>query len=329
MKYSIIIPCYNSEKYIPKALESIKNQTYKNLELVIINDGSKDKTEEVVLDFKKSNPDINIIYKRIENSGPSTARNHGLDLATGDYLCFLDSDDTYDPHLFEEIEAMISSDYDVVYWGYEEYDEEHKLISKYTDYFEYIDDLTGIEAAKKKYLKELYIHTCTGLYKRSLIEDNKLRFVTGIYFAEDYNFIYKALFNAKKVKVLPKPLYYYLYRPTSLMHTSFSEKFLSEFDAIRDTLEYIEVNNVPEVYDYIYSWYYYARCTVSKTKIKSMRWYEGFKFIKFAKKNIPIVKKHKVMYLNKLQKRATRMYGFSKLVFFCFTKFYLRKTHQY
>ena len=68
MKYSIIIPCYNSEKYIPKALESIKNQVYKNLELVIINDGSTDKTEEAVLDFKKSNPDINVVYKKIENS---------------------------------------------------------------------------------------------------------------------------------------------------------------------------------------------------------------------------------------------------------------------
>lgn len=328
MRYSIIIPCYNTEKYILKALESINNQTYKNLELVIINDGSSDKTEDIVLDFIKSNPTLDIVYKKIENSGPSTARNVGLDLATGDYVCFLDSDDSYDPHLFEEIEAMIKDEYDVIYWGYNEYDEEHKLISKYTDFFEYIDDLTGIEAAKKKYLKELYIHTCTGLYKRSMIEENKLRFVTGIYFGEDYNFIYKALFNAKKVKVIPKALYDYLYRSTSLMHIEFSEKFLTEFDAIRDTLRYIEEHNVPEVYDYIYSSYYYARCTVCKTKIKSMKWNEGFKFLKFAKKYIPVVKKHKVMYLNKLQKRATKIYGFSKLLFFCFTKFYLKKTHQ-
>ena len=328
MKYSIIIPCYNSENFILKALDSIKNQTYKNLEVVIINDGSTDKTEDVVLDFKKSNHNINIAYKKIENSGPSTARNYGLDLATGDYICFLDSDDTYESTLFEEIEAMISDEYDVIYWGYEERDEEGKLISQYTDYFQYIDDLTGIEAAKKKYLRELYIHTCTGLYKRSLIQDNKLRFVTGIYFGEDYNFIYKALFNAKKVKVIPKSLYNYLYRRSSLMHTAFSEKFLTEFDAIRDTLKYIEDNNIPEVYDYIYSSYYYARCTVCKVKIKSMRWYQPFKFIKFTRQYIPKVKKRKVMHLNKLQKRATKMYAFSKILFFYFTKLYLKRTKQ-
>ena len=100
MKYSVIIPCYNAEEFILRPLTSLKDQLYKNIEIIVVNDGSVDKSEEVILDFIKNNPKLDIKYQRIENSGPSKARNTGIDLSTGDYICFLDSDDSYDIHLF-------------------------------------------------------------------------------------------------------------------------------------------------------------------------------------------------------------------------------------
>lgn len=328
MKYSIIIPCYNSEEYILNPLTSLKNQTYKNLEIVLVNDGSKDNTEKVILDFKKSNPDLNIVYQRIENSGPSTARNTGFALSTGDYVCFLDSDDSYDEHLFEEIESIITDDVDAVYFGSETFDKDGNVIFKYTDLYTYCDNLTGIEAAKKFYLKDIYFYMCSAVFKRDIILKNNIKFINGVYLGEDTNFIYKTLFNCNKVRVIPKPLFRCLYRENSLMHHKFTDKYLTEFDAIRDTLDYIKTNNVPEMYEYMYSFYYYTRCTVCKTKIKSMKWYEGFKFIKFNKKYIPKVKKIKGMHLNKMQKRVTRIYSFSKLLFFCLSKVYIKKTKQ-
>ena len=322
MKYSIIIPCYNSEDFVLQPLTSLKNQTYKNIEIVIVNDGSTDKSEEIIQNFIKNNSNLDIKYKRIENSGPSKARNTALEMVTGDYICFLDSDDTFEETLFEEIEKVISDDIDCIYWGYDEHDTKGNIIFRYTDIYQYIDDLTGIEVAQKKQLRQLYVHTCTGLYKRSVIKDNNLQFVEGVSLGEDINFIYKALFHCKKVKVIAKELYHYLYREDSLMHHKWSDKYLTEFVAIRDLLDYIKTNNIPDVYDYMYSYYYYTRCTVCKTRIKSMKWHHGFKFQKFVRTSIPKVKKVKPIYLNKKQIRICNLYNFDKMLFFLVTKVY-------
>ena len=327
MKYSVIIPCYNAEEFILRPLTSLKDQLYKNIEIIVVNDGSVDKSEEVILDFIKNNPKLDIKYQRIENSGPSKARNTGIDLSTGDYICFLDSDDSYDIHLFEEVEKIITPEDEIIYWGYDVVDENGKLIRHYSDVFKYIGDVSGIEIAKKKYFKEVWLHTCTTLYKASLIKDNNLRYIEGVYLGEDANFIYKALFNAKNVKVLPNNYYYNVYRSNSLMHSNFSDKFLTEFKAIENTLEYIKENNIPDVYDYFYSLYYYTQCTVAKTMIKSLRGSQGFKFAKMARQYIPKIKKRKPLYLNKKQKLEMRIYRFSKVFFFCFVKIYY-KTHK-
>ena len=103
IKFSIIIPAYNAEKYIMNALESIKNQIYKNLELIIVDDGSTDNTSSIINKFIDENKTMDIKTVRIENSGPAHARNIGLELASGAYFCFLDSDDFIYENTFEEI----------------------------------------------------------------------------------------------------------------------------------------------------------------------------------------------------------------------------------
>ena len=128
IKFSVIIPVYNGEKFITRALNSVKNQTYKNLEIIVVNDGSTDNTAKEISTFIDENLDLDVKYFSQENSGPSTARNFGLSVATGDYVAFLDADDTFSPMLFEKV-SNLQEDFDACFFGYEEKDEEGNLIS--------------------------------------------------------------------------------------------------------------------------------------------------------------------------------------------------------
>lgn len=327
MKYSIVIPVYNAEKFVSKALECLRDQTYQNIEVIVINDGSKDDSESLVLDFKKSNPKLNLVYKRIENSGPSTARNTGIDLATGDYICFLDADDFYDVHLFEEIEKMISEDVDVLYFGFNEYNEKNELEMLFTDEFKYFDNLSGIEMAKKKFLKETWINNCNAIYRLKLLNENNIRYIPGVYSGEDANLIYKCLMNAKVVRCLKKEYFYHICVDESLFRSNFSEKKVTEFKAIENTLSYIEEKNIPELYDYIFSLYYYTRITIAKQIVSSVKWSQYSSFNKQCLKFIPKVKKPNVLFLGKKQKFECGLYNFSRFIFFYFVKFYYA-THK-
>ena len=322
MKYTIVIPCYNAESFILRPLESLKNQLYKNLEIIVVNDGSKDKSEDVVLSFIKDNPDLKIVYRRIENSGPSTTRNIGIDLATGDYICFLDSDDSYDEKLFKEIEEMITDDTDILYFGTDEHDEEGKLLDEYQNSFNYVDNLTGLETAKKKYTKEIWLNNCNEIYKLSIIKDNNIRYLDGVYAGEDANFIYRCCFNAKKVKCLAKNYFHQTVRSNSLFRDKFSEKHLTEFVAMENTLQYIQGHNIPDIYPYIYSDYYHTRVNVAKRLVRNLRWYQAGKFQRLNRKYVPKIKKKKPLILNKRQKTETNIYNFDKVLFFLFVKFY-------
>lgn len=104
-KISVIIPVYNAEEYLGDCLDSILSSTHRNLEILLINDGSKDKSEDVAKHY--SQEDDRIRYIRQENTGASSARNHGIDLATGDYITFVDDDDTIDTTMYEKLLKLI------------------------------------------------------------------------------------------------------------------------------------------------------------------------------------------------------------------------------
>ena len=96
---SVIIPAYNIERYISRCLDSIMAQTYNNLEIIVIDDGSKDQTAEILDDYQKRDSRIIVVHK--ENGGVSSARNNGLDIATGDYISFVDGDDLIESNMYE------------------------------------------------------------------------------------------------------------------------------------------------------------------------------------------------------------------------------------
>jgi glycosyltransferase involved in cell wall biosynthesis len=103
---SVIVPIYNTEKYLRECLDSLINQTYKNLQIILINDGSKDKSGKICEEY--AGKDSRIIYKRVENGGVSSARNKGLALATGDYYHFPDSDDYLELDTYEYLLGLIN-----------------------------------------------------------------------------------------------------------------------------------------------------------------------------------------------------------------------------
>ena len=130
---SVIVPIYNTEKYLKKCLDSIINQTYKNLQIILIDDGSGDNSGEICDEYATKDSRIQVIHK--QNAGVTAARNDGLDMATGDYIGFVDSDDWIEPNMYEEMMAnLIKTGADFVHTGFIK--ELHGLSKKDCRFFE-------------------------------------------------------------------------------------------------------------------------------------------------------------------------------------------------
>ena len=320
---------YNCGAFIEKTLDSIKSQVHKDIEIILVNDGSKDNTEEVVKEYIKNNKDVDIKYFLIENSGPGKARNVGLEHATGDFLCFLDSDDQYDVNLFKDLEAVLDKDTDICYFGWIEIDEQGKPFSYYDSTFKFIDNkISGLEASKKKFHKELWLCNCNEVYRLEFLKKNNIKYIEGVFSGEDTNFIYKCLLQANVVSCLPKNYFLNTYRNDSLMHHDFSERYLTEFKALEELYSFVKERNYDEeIIRMIFSLYYYARIAVAKKMVKSIKGSHPFKCRKMIKTMIPKLKKEMKPILTKKEKVECGIYGFSKFIFFYFVKMYYA-THK-
>ena len=127
MKVSIIVPVYNMEKRLNKCLDSLINQTYKNIEIIVVNDGSMDHSLDIIREYQAKDSRINVINQR--NMGISEARNNGLAIATGDYLCFADSDDYVELDMIEELVNKITTDKsDIVVCDYYMFDDQTRKV---------------------------------------------------------------------------------------------------------------------------------------------------------------------------------------------------------
>lgn len=205
---SIIVPVYNAEKYIKKCLDSLINQTYSNLEIICINDGSTDHTREILEFYRKKDSRIKVVS--IPNSGPSVARNMGLDLSTGEYIHFVDADDFIQDNTYEIlIECISEFDWDDIIFG-------GNIIGKYDDY---IGDILNTKYKKyrntgpynvvfneKSARPYLWLH----FIKKSILEQNKkIRFKDNMELGEDQIFLFDFLPRAKNLMVIVDKLYNY------------------------------------------------------------------------------------------------------------------------
>ena len=227
MKISVIIATHNTENYIKKCLDSILNQTLKDLEIIIIDDASTDNTPSILSDYAKKHQNITIQIQK-ESYGPGTARNNALFIAKGEYISFIDSDDWIDLNYFEFMyNRAQATNADIVACGLiREYD--YLLKSPvYKCYYDREYCFTGeiafrIMTWEYNYGLKFIPSALNKIYRREFLEKNSLKFAENIYF-EDQPFSYTCTLAAQKVLCVPDVLYHH-YKRTGSIVQSFSTK---------------------------------------------------------------------------------------------------------
>ena len=203
MKVSIIVPVYNMEKRINKCLDSLVNQTYKNIEIIIINDGSMDHSLDIIREYQSKDSRIKVINQR--NMGISEARNNGLAIATGDFICFADSDDYLELNMIEELVNKITTDKsDIVICDYYMFDEKSRKVMTVG----YDSLFGGSIYDNPNIIKDIDFAPWNKIYKKELFDSIKFPVNTKY---EDFETILKVFSKASKITKLNRPLYDYYF----------------------------------------------------------------------------------------------------------------------
>lgn len=250
---SLVMPVYNVEKYLKRALESVQNQTFKNFELIIVNDGSTDESVHIAESFCEQNKNFILINQK--NQGPSVARNTGLKMCQGDYIGFMDSDDYLEPEFLEYLyNAAIENDADIVCCNFNMYYPEKKL--KIYMPFTSFPGVYSKTKALRKLILDMGIHyfVWNKLSKRELFFNNNLTF-DKMYF-EDISTSPKLFYYADKIVLLGKALYNYTSRDTSILHSMNVVKindFIKSLGVIRNFLENEKVYKNYNTHVWIYA----------------------------------------------------------------------------
>ncbi|HWT76038.1 MAG TPA: glycosyltransferase family 2 protein [Mobilitalea sp.] len=221
-KLSVIIPVYNTEPYLEKALRSIVEQTYENLEIIIIDDGSTDHSADIYTGFAAKDNRI-VIYKQ-PNSGVAYSRNTGLALASGDYITFFDSDDWLDKDAYQEILQLLEdTNTDIAMYGYvNEYDDNRYVKSRY-DVIE-TEVKTASELLEDMLLDRNAGFTCNKIFKKDIIQSRNIVFNTQLSLLEDFLFMVKICRSNPLIVCSEKAYYHYYCRYNSLSKTKFNER---------------------------------------------------------------------------------------------------------
>jgi glycosyltransferase involved in cell wall biosynthesis len=214
MDISVIIPVYNVEQYLKRCVDSVLHQENVSFEIILVDDGSTDSSGKICDEYAAKHPEIKCIHT--PNAGPSTAKNVGYDIATGNYIAFIDSDDEIKPDMFNQ---MLQSGYqhnaDIVCCNYIQVDEKGNYSHTKHTGLEYV--LTQDEALKAILIKDkIYSQCWTKIYKRTTMQENGVRNTEGLKTEEDFIYNIQAFACSKTVCIVDKPLYIYTHREKSL-----------------------------------------------------------------------------------------------------------------
>jgi len=309
---SIIVPVYNTEKYLSKCLDSIINQTLKNIEIIVVNDGSKDNSQQIIDEYCSNDIRIKSIVK--QNGGLSDARNIGIDHANGEYIAFIDSDDYIDLSMMEQLyKKAIHHQAEIVLCDLVKVDENGN---------EFRDLPQSPQLSDKIILKndftlfgEMSCFACNKIFKKSLFE--KHRFRKGIHF-EDIELIPKLVLDSHIIAKINQPFYKYFERQDSITKTH-TKKGLDMFLAIDEVTNYFLQSNYAENLDQLkrfqiiqgyYSYLAYVAFVKDKPLKKEML-LELNEFLinnDIEKKNITNYQRFEKNYLNSLPLKKRMFY---------------------
>ena len=236
-KISVIIPVYGVEKYIDKCLNSLVKQSLKEIEIIVVNDGTKDNSQEIIDKYVKKYPDkVKSFIK--ENGGQGSARNYGLEKANGEYIGYVDGDDFIEKDMYKKLYNKAKElNYDIVVCGNYNVSEDYK--TRNIDVFinNYNTDLENILFGKMAVWNKIY--------KKDILINNKLEFKQKVWY-EDLAFTLKAIINSNSYAFVDEPLYDYLIREGSTMNNSNVKRNLEILEAFDDILLYIKQNKKEE-----------------------------------------------------------------------------------
>lgn len=234
-KISIIVPVYNCEKYLERCLDSIRNQTYENIEVITVDDGSSDRSAEIAKSYAEKDTRFHYYYK--ENGGVSSTRNFALDRVTGDYIGFVDGDDEILPDMYETLLSLIinqGADVSVI----------SPIISIDGKRLAFSDDASVKEFTGEDAIKEslrgvvLAGHLWSKLFKASLFEELRLR--EDIAICEDLIAVYEAFAKSEKIVFADLHKYIYYTNSNSAINSTFKESFLTYITATKYICEMVE-----------------------------------------------------------------------------------------
>lgn len=240
---SIIVPAHNVERYIGECLESLYRQSYKNLEIIVVNDGSTDSTGEMIRQCQKKDNRVVVIDQ--ENRGISSARNTGIAHAKGEYIAFVDADDFVHEKMYEQLYNQLMQDHCAIamctYCAVDEYGRKKK--QNILDPESRIYEMESFFSAMMENIRNqhTFVVVWNKLYERSLFDN--IRFPVGKNH-EDQWIVHPLIYEAKRVTYINKPLYYYRVRNHSIMHSGFSMGRFENFFARLDRIQFFERKNV-------------------------------------------------------------------------------------
>lgn len=244
-KVSVVVPVYNAEKTLERCLDSIVGQTFSDIELVLVNDGSRDASLRICEDYAARDRRIKVFSQ--ENQGPSTARNTGIDHAGGDYLYFVDSDDYIASDAIKRLyTAAVSSGAEVtvcgLYYVKNGVEKEHEIIYDPGIYEGESAGKIAIDLLSDHSYRFLPPYSVIRLIRRDVLEQPRLRFTEGIIRSEDYLFTTELHFRVEKLCLITdQPLYYYMDNDSSITNT-FVESYWQMVRRINEIL----LNRLPE-----------------------------------------------------------------------------------
>lgn len=224
---SVIVPVYNAEKYLSQCIESLLSQTYKEFELILVDDYSSDNSVAVCLDWIKKDNRIKL-HRMPQNSGPAKVRNVGMDLAEGDFYCFIDADDHVTPNYLECLLKKVESyEADIVWCDFCEvsYNDGIQRLSHRNKTLQSNTILSQQELLQCFYCDQIGLGAMwTKMYRASFIEQNKLRLDEGRVRAEDWEFNLRTFICNPKVVCIPDELYFYERRNATSVIATYREQ---------------------------------------------------------------------------------------------------------
>ena len=253
MLISIIVPVYNMETFLSKCLDSLKNQSYRNLEIILVNDGSTDGSGQICNQYAQEDSRFIVIHKK--NGGVSSARNIGLQAAKGQYIGFVDPDDWVDPYMFEKLYRLIKEyKANISICGYYMEDEAGSLLNSYQPGA--IQKLNRKEALNNVLIPNgIQGFVCNKLFSAALLKGQQpLRFDPSIHFGEDLLFCCEAFLRCETLAYDPQPHYHYIMHQNNATQPQYSVKKLTLLNALNKIIdklaeeEHIEVGPYKNFY---------------------------------------------------------------------------------